>query len=226
MNINEPTVQKKWETEKQTKSLQVAGNRAGVGFNIFDKNFDLSFIINLVETYDLNRTLRVGLASPIVGAKNNYATEDTLRMIGKNLCEQIKVLEKHDILCELDCGFPLCMFEEEELGALITCTLGFQSTCGVIIDVGPDLTAYPCFPLSNLFNISIRDFNDANEISDHFEKHLAPMRRFGSMDKCLTCKYLKRGQCCGGCLARSLSQWHESGDKNLITKLNNIKEVI
>jgi radical SAM protein with 4Fe4S-binding SPASM domain len=220
VNINEPDIQKDWENDLQRETLAIAGSRASIGYNIFHKEFDLLFAVDLITKFGLKREMRIGLASPILGADNDFLREETFPQIGKRLTGQLRQLEKEDILCGFDCGFPLCMFSEQDLGAIALCSCGFISNCEVIIDVGPDLTAWPCFPLSSLFNVKLTDFSDAKALRNYYHKKLAPLRSFGSMASCLSCKYLKRKQCSGGCMARTLMQWQQSGDKKIVDKLN------
>jgi len=220
-NINEPSLQTPNENEKQLQALAVAGNRAMIGFNIYQENFDLLFIKDLVNKFSLKRKIRLGLASPIVGAGNSYLPNKVLGSVGRRLAAQLKELETHDILGAFDCGFPMCMFEPDDLGSLALTTVhGFASLCGSVIDVGPDLNTWPCFPLSGLLNIHLPDFNNWIEVDEYFRNKTAPLRSFGSMDSCLDCKFLRREQCVGGCLARTVNSWMESGDTRLVEKLN------
>ena len=45
------------------------------------------------------------------------------------------------------------------------------------------------------------------------------VRGLGFIDRCLDCKYRTRGQCCGGCVARTLRNWMKNGDESLMEKL-------
>lgn len=135
---------------------------------------------------------------------------------------QLRELEAHDVLGSFDCGFPRCMFDWADLGHLVEATTGFASLCGPVIDVGPDLTAWPCFPLSEIFNVNLLDFNDREELKDYYTRKLAPMRSLGTLDECKDCKYLRRDQCCGGCIARSLRDWTSQGDRRLLEKLDRV----
>jgi MoaA/NifB/PqqE/SkfB family radical SAM enzyme len=114
------------------------------------------------------------------------------------------------------------MFPEESLGSLTLNSRGFHSVCSYPIDVGPDLTAWPCFPLSNFENVRLLDFQNAGELSAHYTKRLAGMRRMGALDECLTCKYIEREQCCGGCVARTLKSWAANGDADVVRKIGGI----
>lgn len=219
INVNEPNDQNAHETKRQKKCLETAGKRAMIGFNIYREHFDLLFCENLIDTFGLKREIRLGLASPIIRGKNAYLKNTSLKRIGKRLCGQLRRLERNDILGALDCGFPLCMFEENDLGSLSITTTGFHSHCESIIDVDANLNAWPCFPLSKVLNVNLPDFDTASDLIEFYSKKLAPLRSIGSMDECIVCKFLKRGQCCGGCLGRTIQNIEDSGDLNLVDKI-------
>jgi len=219
-NINEPFQQQKWENERQKDCLKIAGNRAMIGFNIFQEQFNLLFCKELINGFSLKREIRLGLANPVVRENNVFLSNDSLKQTGRRLCHQLRDLEADDILGVFDCGFPLCMFDESDLGSLgITTTKGFTSICQVIIDVDADLNAWPCFPLSKFLNVNLRNFKSIQEIFSYYSEKLAPLRSIGSMDECITCKFKRRGQCASGCLGRTIRSIEANGDPRLIEKL-------
>ena len=122
INVNEVSTQTDKENKAQEKSLSIIGPRGQISFNIYNKNFDLTFVIDLINRYKLKREVRLGLTHPIVGADNVFIEEPGLKLVGRRLVEQLDELEKHDILGAFDCGFPLCMFDEDQLGRLVTTT--------------------------------------------------------------------------------------------------------
>ena len=219
-NVNELHLQSRWENERQAETLKLAGPRGRIGFNLYRTDFDLRFVEGLIDRFDLTREVRLGIAHPIAGHDNHYVADRDLPMVGERLLNQLDELQRKDILVSLDCGLPLCMFPEELLGKLVTCAKpGVYSQCHPIIDVGPDLTAWPCFPLSNLLNVNLRDFPSDFELTEYYDRKLAGIRNIGSMEKCLECRFRKRGQCCGGCIARTLRNWEDNGDTSLLEKL-------
>ncbi len=220
VNVNEPAFQGEWETEKQRVSLKVAGQRAGLGFNIYRQGFDLLFVADHINEFGLKREVRLGLAHPIVGETNSAARDDELPLIGTQLISQLRQLEARDILGRFDCGFPLCMFSEDDLGALITCSTGFSAHCGIIVDVGPDLTMWPCFPLSKLHNVSLHEFENKAAVDAYFFDQLSGLSAIGSLPRCIGCKYKQRMQCSGGCVARTLRSWSTTGDTDVVEKLS------
>jgi hypothetical protein len=223
-NVNEPHLQPAAQFAHAQESMRIAGLQGSCGFNIYREEFDLEFVPDLVDACGLDRGLRLGLASPIVGTENSFLDTGVLKALGARLAEQLRKLERRDVLAAFDCGFPLCMFSEEALGSLVLNSRGVQSVCGYPIDVGPDLTAWPCFPLSDCENVRLLDFRNAAELRAHYAKRLAGFRRMGTTEECLTCKFLDRGQCCGGCVARTLRDWAAKGDPDVIRKLGRARE--
>ena len=219
-NVNEPDTQPALENRKQAESLRLAGARGMLGFNLYRADFDLRFAIELIDRHELKREIRLGVAHPIAGSENQFVSDEDLPRLGDRLLAQLDELERHDILGALDCGFPLCMFPEDRFGRLVNnLRPGNFSLCRPIIDVGPGLTAWPCFPLGGLLNVNLRDFKNREELMAHYESKLAAVRGLGFIDRCLDCKYRTRGQCCGGCVARTLRNWMKNGDESLMEKL-------
>jgi len=212
-NVNEPGLQPGDENRRQAQSLACAEKRGMIGFNLYRMDFDVRFVVNLIERFGLKREVRLGVAHPIAGQENAFVPDADLPGLGERLLEQLAHLEEHDILGTLDCGFPLCMFPEDQLGKLVTHTKSnAYSCCGPIIDVGSDLNVWPCFPLSALLNVNLRDFKAYDDLYAYYEQKLSAVRGIGFLDRCLTCKYRIRGQCCGGCMARTLRNWQQNGD--------------
>ncbi len=211
VNINEPRYWKGPEADFQARCLEAAGGKAMIGFNIFEADFSLLFTRELIARFGLQRELRLGLASPILGQENQYITVAMREQIGRRLLDQLEQLEASDVLGCFDCGFVYCMFPEERWGTLIrSAQNGFLSLCRPIIDVGPDLTAWPCFPLSQLLTVDLRKYENRNELFRHFSERLAAFRQFGTRDDCQECRFFRRQQCTGGCLAHCIRGFAES----------------
>ncbi len=220
-NVNEPALQTASESKRQLAALSIAGGRGMIGFNIYRPEFDLRFAATLIDRFGLRREIRLGIAHPIAGQQNDCIADSVMPAVGRRLLEQLTELEQRNILGGMDCGFPLCMFPEEGFGRLITVMKpGRVSVCQPVIDVGVDLVAWPCFPLSGLLNVQLRDFRTLQDLTRHYEQKLAALRGVGFRDECLTCKYRARGQCCGGCIARTLRNWERNGDPAVLEKLS------
>ncbi len=206
-NINEPSRQAPTESQRQARSLQIAGPRGRCGFNIYHEDFDLRFLGPLIRRYNLQCAIRIGMASPIVGVTNAFMDFESLRRAGGRLADQARDLQQQDVLLSFDCGVPLCMFTEAQLGAISLCTSpddGILSSCRPPIDVGPDLTVWPCFPLRGLMDAKLTDYANRNDLMSDFATRIIPLQRLGMREECLTCRLLKRRQCCGGCVAHTV----------------------
>ena len=223
VNVNEPDTRRAGETERQEATLSMLGERARLSFNIYRENFDLRFVVELVQSTGIKPLLRLGLASPIVGVQNSFVPTAALPALGRRLAGQLRYLEANDVLVTFDCGFPFCMFDERDLDVLTMATQsGFESSCGCAIDVGPDLTAWSCFPFSSALNVDLRDFEDHRELGAFFTEALAPFRRLGTFDECLSCRLFLREQCCGGCMARTIRRIEEDGDPHVVDKVRRL----
>jgi MoaA/NifB/PqqE/SkfB family radical SAM enzyme len=188
-NVNEPGLQSAGETRRQARALRCAGERGMIGFNLYRPGFDIRFVAELIGRFGLKREVRLGAAHPIAGQENAFVADADLPKLGERLLEQLAWLEERNILGALDCGFPLCMFPESRLGSLVKCVKpGPHSVCHPVIDVGPDLSVWPCFPLSAVFNVSLRDFKTRDELARHYEQRLAAVRGVGFLDRWLECK--------------------------------------
>jgi len=219
INVNEPRYQSASEKEKQGRTMKIAAHRGRCGFNIYERDFDLLFVRGIIEKYGLKNKVRLGLASPIFGKKNSFIDNADLPAIGKRIVEQLSELERSGIIGLLDCGFPLCMFSESDLGRLQIVSERFFSACSPVVDVGVDLAAWPCFPLSNeIFSTTLKKHSTVKDVIAFFDDRLKAFKPFGSRDECFGCKFLARGQCCGGCLARGLLNWEKS-DAKLLEKM-------
>lgn len=221
-NVNEPRMQPASQLERVMECVKIAGPQGQCGFNIYCEDFDLQFIPDLIDAAGMDREVRLGLAAPIFGTDNSFIEPENFKALGLRLLDQLRKLEERNVIAFFDCGFPLCMFPEDDLGSLTLITRGFRSVCSYPIDVGPDLMAWPCFPLSKVENLPLLDFADLSELRERFTRQLAGMRRFGTLDACLGCKYLERQQCNGGCVAHTLKNWASHGDQDVMRKISGI----
>lgn len=190
--------------EKLNYALSRLNTRAKVGITItgFDETFD--DIIETIDRYKLQRRVRVGIAQPIVGQDNAYLDPADYRRAGTFIVELAEKFHRHDILMGFDCGMTLCMFDEAQIGRLFTITEGFKMHCSPIIDVGPDMDVWHCFPLSELLPAHIDQFKIRKDMVAHFQRITKPYRSLGCRPECLRCKFLQTHQCSGGCLAHTM----------------------
>jgi hypothetical protein len=71
-NMNHPDISKPGELKKIDRFLYEFGRWTSLGFNIYQTAFNIEFVIQNINKYNLSRYVRIGLAHPIPGAKNTH----------------------------------------------------------------------------------------------------------------------------------------------------------
>ncbi len=207
-NMNHPDISAPKEIEKVEKFLKVFGHLTSPGFNIYEPEFNLDFILQYINKYGLKRHVRIGLAHPIPGEKNVYVALKDMKKMAERFMHYERIFERLRIAPGFDCGMPMCLFSEEQIGKLYKITKGnLRYGCGPAIDIGPDMNVWSCFPLSNFQKKPIYDFNSIQEIRTYYEKVHEKIRIEvgGVFEKCDDCRYREINLCLGGCLAHALS---------------------
>ena len=186
-------------------ALEKLGSKVSVGITITSAEFDYDGLVDMIARHQLKKRIRIGLAQPIVGEANEYLKPAEYRAVGARLAEMARECIEKDILIGFDCGLTLCMFSEEQIGTLATCSEGFSCVCRPIIDIGPALDVWHCFPLSEVLNLQLDGSATRSQIVRHYERITHPFRVLGCKPQCLKCDHLRRGQCTGGCLAHAIN---------------------
>jgi len=209
-NMNHPDISSPNETERINKFLSVFGHLTTPGYNIYQADFDIEFIFQTINNYNLRRHLRVGLAQPIPGEINRYVQIDDLKKMAKKFAGYFDLFERFNIIPGFDCGVPMCLFTDEELGKLFKLNKGRLSFgCGPAIDIGPDMMVWSCFPLSNFHKRSLFEFNSLQEIGNFYNNLHAKIRTEigGIFEECDNCPQRYNELCMGGCIAHSLNHF-------------------
>ena len=208
VNLNNPKETSFSENESIAQFLNAFSRFTTLSINVYKLNFDYSFAVNTINKYGLQRHIRLGLAHPIPGKKNICIKPEQLRTMAKELISYIPTFDAFDIHVGFDCGMPMCIFKDEEIGMLYKHTMGdVNFRCGPAIDVGPDLSVWACFPLSGYNKKSLLEFQNHGELCKFFADFHNTVRVEigGIFEKCDSCKYRKQGICSGGCLSHGLN---------------------
>ena len=196
VNINEEKYRTEEESELQNNFLKQMNSISYPSFTIHDRKTNLIFLQDLIDKYILDRTIRLGLAMPIVEGKNKYLKPANYKLVAKN----IKYLAENSpgTYLRFDCGFPLCMFDLDDIRDLnMNRENKFRFVCGCPMDIYPNLTIANCYPLSNIHKVKIEDFANVAELYEYFGKGLAtPAGIYG--ETCSSCGFFKTS-CLGGC---------------------------
>ena len=197
----------KWSTHDEIKSQEYFLNSlykmTSLSFNMHELPIDLSYHLALIKKYKLSHHIRLGIANPTPNKYGSYIKAQHFKDFASSLINAITSI-KDDINLGFDCGIPLCIFNDQQIGTLYKNMNGrIDFVCGPAIDIDPSMMTWSCFPMSNTIKKSLFEFNTIHEVYN-WHKQQMNMKR-NSLPKlfnnCNTCKYIKNGICSGGCLA-------------------------
>jgi radical SAM protein with 4Fe4S-binding SPASM domain len=204
LNLNAPSSYPQDQQTRINQVLKSLGRRVGLGINIYKTGQDYGYLIDAIATHNLAPHVRVGLTQPIVGSKNNFAKQSDLPDIAQDLVDFARAAYPHRISFSFDCGFPFCMFTLDQHKELLRFGIKFKSECAPIVDIGPDLSVWRCFPMLNDVCGQLDQYRTRDDIIAHYNnkfRHFMPM---GNQKECPQCRYRTNKLCSGGCLARTL----------------------
>ena len=210
VNLNNPRETSFSENESIGRFFNAFSRFCTLSINVYKLNFDYSYALNTINKYGLQRHIRLGLAHPIPGKKNMCIKPEDLRKMAEELMAYIPTFEAFDIHVGFDCGMPMCIFTDEEIGKLFKHTFGnVNFRCGAAIDVGPDMNVWACFPLSGYNKHSLLEFQNHEELCHCFADFHNSVRIEvgGIFEKCDNCEYRRKGICSGGCLSHGLNKF-------------------
>jgi organic radical activating enzyme len=179
VNVNKKEDRITNETEMQRAFFKRFYKITYPAFTIYEKEVDLTFLVNLIQEYLLEPGIRLGIAMPVIGGNNKYLSLDYYKDAAKNIIELSK--KSPNITITLDCGFPLCMFSMSEIRELSQNENNdFSFVCGQPLDIYPDLTITNCYPLSSLCKVNMKDFTNIVEVYKFFrEGFMTPTGIYG-----------------------------------------------
>lgn len=210
VNVNEEKYRDRQEMERQEQTFDALHSLCSLSFNIFEPSCSLDFLVPLIVEKKLIREIRLGLASPIRGKHNRFLPLKAFRPIARKIDAFSSLCKDNDIDLVFDCGFPLCIFTDKELGKLYRNKTQLKFVCHPIPDIDPDLNVTHCYPLADYFPRKLDRFRDLEDIRSYFRSRLAGGDSGGEkMEKadgkngifktCRECDYRRRGMCSAGC---------------------------
>lgn len=207
-NVNDPNKSPSHELPKVHAFLETFGKRTTLSFNIYELDFSFDFLVEYIKKFNLKNHIRLGLAHPIPNQPNHCISPVDFPKVAERLSYFYDKLKDENIEIGFDCGFPLCIFTEEQIGKMFLWSNGrLVFKCGPAIDIGPDMSVWSCFPLSSFNKKSVFDFDSLREIDEFYSKKMIEMREEGGLyEKCATCKYRKSGLCTAGCVSHVINR--------------------
>ncbi|MGN0223374.1 MAG: radical SAM/SPASM domain-containing protein [Muribaculaceae bacterium] len=210
VNYNNPKESPFSENEAIGRFFNEFPHLISLSINVYKLKFDYSYAVNAINKYGLQHHIRFGLAHPIPGKKNLCIPPQKMRQMAEELMAFLPTFETFNISIGFDCGMPMCIFTDEELGRLFKHMGGQVSFgCGAAIDVGPDLQVWPCFPLSGYLKHSLLEFENPDHLMRTFAEFTNTVRVEigGLFPECDNCKHREHGLCSGGCLSHCLNNF-------------------
>lgn len=200
VNVNEERFRSEKEIQLQTRMFKALKDFATLSFNIFETECKLDFLADLITGYRLIPEIRLGLASPVSGKGNRFLQPSDYRPIAEKIYAFSALCQENAIDLVFDCGFPLCIFEDEEIGKLYKHKTQLKFVCRPIPDIDPELNVFHCYPLSGYFPQRLEQFRDLRDVRGYFHKLLKrQVSTPGIFEACADCEHRRRGMCAGGC---------------------------
>ena len=180
--------------------LRHIGHPVVLGYTITERDLDqrnpyaVVDRIGLVMKFSLVSHLQFQIAVPGKG-NSRYIPLHRYPDLMDLLQSWFGILRKNRVSYGVDChSIPRCAMPADAEGAGM-----FRSTCDrFMIDIGPGLEAWPCFPLSD-HAVALDHFSDFNEAHSYFHRGMqdtTPRYEGG----CTGCTERKKNACDGGCL--------------------------
>jgi len=207
-NVNDPAKSPDYELAKVNSFLETFGERTTLSFNIYELDFSFDFLFEYIKKYNLKNHIRLGLAHPIPNQPNHCISPVDFPKVAEKLSYFYDKFKEKNVEIGFDCGFPLCIFSEEQLGKMFLWSNGrLVFKCSPAIDIGPDMSVWSCFPLSGFNKRSVFEFDSIREIDDFYREKMNEMRNNeGLYEGCISCNYRKNGICTAGCVSHVINK--------------------
>ena len=184
------------------RTMHLLSGRGALGYTIRAPGEDLRFLADVADAHGMRDPLRIGLASPCIDdPAPPLLPPENLVQLAPLILDLAEQCSRRDIELEFDCGFPRCMFTEAEHDRLRGWKVHAAFHCGPIVDIGPDLSAWSCFPLKAMGMVQFGDQETREDLFSRLGRQQQAYRNFGIYDRCLTCSHKRTSECSGGCLA-------------------------
>jgi hypothetical protein len=181
---------------RRIQTIQRLGQRVMLGYNIYRTDFRLESLLAIILEANCRRTIRIGLAHPMLSGQNDYLHPKQYPIVGARLIAFCQVAAKDNVTLDFDCGFVRCMFSDDDIDVLGRSGANFAWHCGPILDVDIQGNASHCFPLAGSVEVSLHA--DAGVLRSELQERTQLYRATGIYRECSSCVYKHSGECTGG----------------------------
>ena len=217
VNCNSPETIGEERFAKIAKNLDVLINqrymrdRINLGVNYYSDDLDCSFIIELLNRFDLHR-VRLSLTVPDFSVCDTVSSVAFFRQRKQGLMNLLRRFCDNAIVPYYDCNKPpVCIWTDEEkqwiqeyldrYGVKESNLLETNSLCYPVIDILPTLEAVRCFGMSSFEKVNICDFDSVTDLASYFLNRVdCEAYRIADCADCQACYYRKTRHCTAGCI--------------------------
>ena len=211
VNVNQPSEPGPDELfHQRCETLQRLGRRALPGFNIYQLDCDMDFLLSLIAETDCKPAIRLAMAQPCLTGENRHIHPNQYRAVAVKVVHLARIAAKAGIKLDFDCGFVRCMFSDDDLETLRSAGANVGWQCNPILDVDIRGNVIHCYPLSRLARFPLTPESDAPALRRAFEARTRPYRLAGVFKECSICPFKADGECQGGCLAMTIRRFRHT----------------
>lgn len=203
-NVNNPTKWSEGQRRNIEQALQAAGQKVSLTFNIIPEEPNELWALDLIERFNLNRSIKVGFVLPTLTASNMALKDNEYGIVAQRVVDLLKAGERLDVTLDYECGIPFCAFTDAQLGFLWSHNSNIQSGCQSRLDITPDGEVMYCLPMATAGLRHYSTFPSYPECHDWFEQRFRPYRMLGNRIECADCMLNNPVKCNGGCLAKNM----------------------
>ena len=211
---------------RQQKTMERLGRKLMVGVNIYSCRQDLEYLLEYVNQFDLVRSIRIGIAHPLLSRNNTFLHSKFYHDVGLKIYEFFLRCQGDNVGIGLDCGFVPCMFSDNHSAEIESLFRDSGRCCNPNIDLMPDGSFISCYPLSNYAKISLSSTITAQDVVSGFNEILKPYKAVGIYPYCKTCEYFKRSLCNGGCIAATMNRFYNENPASSASLFRTGNEVL
>jgi hypothetical protein len=209
LNIDHPQnyLPRVWQRIERNLAAIAGRGSITLSFNIFEMQPRYEYLLDLLRTYQI-KNVRLSFSIPVVGIHNAHLSLEECRQMGPFVVQFVRQTEPLGVEVRMDNAFPLCIFNDQQTGELLTkgvFDLKRNARCEPVIDIGPDLSVWCCFCLSSLWNRRLDEFENLQEMEVFYRQAMGRYQdRLYPLDECYQCRHRKLWGCQGGCLSYAI----------------------
>ena len=198
-------------------------DRIKLSINLYSDDMDYTFIMNLLQRYQMHR-VRFSLTVPDFSNPTNEQAIDYFKKRKQFLIQFYRNMDSIQVIPYSDCNHPpYCIWTDEERKWIqafmakypdIHSNLLNYSRCIPAIDILPNLQAVRCFGMSGFLKVPITDFMDVEDLTNYFINHIDCLAgRLPACEACKECYGQKTGHCFSGCIGYKAGRIHACNDE-------------